>query len=78
MTVNVIGSPPRWRLFFVPLFASNDVTECLTCKFTLNQEGRVIDFDNLLLYSPKTLPLGILEKLKFCYNQKNKKSETPS
>ena len=47
----------------IPFFTSNNVTEC----FTMNQRERVIDFGNLLLYSPNTLPLQILEKLKFSY-----------
>ena len=33
------------------------------------KRGRVIDFNILLLYSPNTLPLGILEELQFCNNQ---------
>ena len=37
---------------------------------------RVIDFGNLFLYSPNTLPLGILEKLKLCYNQKKEEIAT--
>ena len=40
--------------------------------------GRVIDFGNLLLYSPNTLPLGILEKLKLYYNQKKEEITTPT
>ena len=40
--------------------------------------GKVIDFGNLLLYSPKTLPLGILEKLKLSYNQKKEEITTPT
>ena len=34
-------------------------------------------FSNLLLYSPNTLPLEILQKLKFCYNQKKKEITSP-
>lgn len=58
----------------IPFFTSNNVTEC----FTMNQREWVIDFGNLLLYSPNTLPLQILEKLKFSYIQKNEKITTPT
>ena len=42
------------------------------------KEGKFVGFGNLLLYSLNNLPLGILEKLKFCYNQKKKEITTPS
>ena len=41
-------------------------------------QGRVIDFGSLLLYSFNTLLLGILEKLKLCYNQKKEEITTPT
>ena len=43
----------------------------------MRETGRVIDFGNLLFYLPNILPLGILEKLKFCYNQKKEEITTP-
>ena len=54
----------------VLFFTSNDVTKCFDLQIYYESTGRVIDFGNLLLSSPNTLPLGILEKLKSCYNQK--------
>ena len=52
-------------------------TNVLTWKVTINHRGRVIDFGNLLLYLPNTLPLRILEKLNFCYNQYNEEITPP-
>ena len=47
------------------------------------KETGEIDFGNLLLHSPliclatDTLPVRILEKLKFCYNQKKEEITPP-
>ena len=48
------------------------------------KKTREIDSGNLLLHSPLiflatvTLPLGILQKLKFCYNQKKEETKPPT
>ena len=50
--------------------ASNDITE----YFDTQIYYKSIYFGNLLLFSP----LGILEKLKFCYNQKKEELTAPT
>ena len=42
------------------------------------KEEQLFHFGNLLLYSPNTLPLGILKKLKFCYNKTKEEITTPT
>ena len=44
----------------------------------MRETERVIDFGNVLLYSSNILPLGILEKLEFCYNHKKEEITNPT
>ena len=47
-------------------------------KRQMRETGESNKFDNLLLYSPNTLPVGILEKLKLCYNKKKEEFTSPT
>ena len=40
----------------------------------IHKDGNLFNFGNLLLYPPNTLQLGILKKLKICYNRKERRN----